>query len=364
MPSIKKEHGEGSKYYGSWDYGTFMVLRFDIPVFSEGKQKKIFRQIHREPLGVEGAMGWQKGFPEGLRPLYRLGKVKASSGDLITIHGGEKAADAATRIGVLATTNAGGESAIKKTDWSPLARFKTVAIVIDNDEPGENFGKMVRWILHQQNPNQVVKIIRLPNLPAKGDVVEWIAAGGKKEDLLRIIDHLPAAEAVKVKLPGEVNEAEDDPHRLARVNLEQYATRTDGRTLIFWRDEWYTWKRNRYKKITDKELRAKLTCSIKEEYDRINLAAVEEYESQLEKKDKGSDEGKPPEARKVTCQIVGSVLQATASMVVLSSDVEPGTWIPTKKLMRYVSMVNGIVDTDALMRDADDCLMPNSPQYL
>ena len=363
LPSMIKNHGSGVKFAGYWSYGSFMILRFNLPKFSNGKQEKEFRQIHRVPIGKEGATGWQQGYPEGLRPIYRLNEVKAAPDDLVTIHGGEKATDAAANLGVIATTNAGGEAAIKKTDWSPLARFKTAAIVIDNDKAGEIFGKMMAWILHQQNPGQIIKIVRLPNLPPKGDVVEWITAGGKKEDLLQIVDHLPTAEAIAVKLPGEVNEAEDDPHRLARVNLENYATRTDGRTIVFWRDEWYTWKRNRYKKITDKELRAKLTCSIKEEYDRLNLIAVEGYETKRSEGGKDDEDGKPPEARKVTCQIVGSVLQATSSMVVLSSDIEPGTWIPTKNQRSYVSMFNGIVDTDALMKEEEECLIPNSPQW-
>ena len=64
-------------------------------------------------------------------------------------------------------------------------------------------------------------------------------------------------------------EADDDPHRLARVNLDRYATRTDGRTLAYWREEWYVWKRNCYRKISDRELRAKLSASIKEEFDRL-----------------------------------------------------------------------------------------------
>ena len=363
LPSIIKKHGPGVKLAAYWRYPTFTVLRFNLPTPSDEKQRKEFRPIHQVPLGSSGAAGWKTGYPDGLRPLYHLMEIQPAAADLITIHGGEKATDAAAKLGIVTTTNAGGEQAIKKTDWSPLARFKMTAIVVDNDAAGEKFGKMLAWVLRQQAPEQIIKIVRLPNLPPKGDVVEWIAAGGTKEDFLRIIENLPAAEATAVKLPGEVNEAEDDPHRLARVNLEQYATQNNGRTLIYWRDEWFVWKENRYKAITEKNLRAKLANSIKAEYDRLNLLAVEEYETGRAMSGKDDDEGKPPEVRKVSVQIVSGVLQATASMVFLSSDIEPGTWIPTKKRCRYVSMVNGLLDTDALLIGSEKCLSPNSPQW-
>jgi P4 family phage/plasmid primase-like protien len=151
-----------------------------------------------------------------------------------------------------------------------------------------------------------------------------------------------------------VIEADDDPHRLARVNLERYATRHDGRTLRYWRQEWYVWKGSRYQKIDEKEFRAKLSRSIKEEFDRINL-----------EKQNTSNDGELPQAQKVTQAIVSNVLQATSGMVVLSADIELGTWIPTKQRRNYISMANGILDIDAVLRDAElsECLIPNSPQW-
>jgi len=156
---------------------------------------------------------------------------------------------------------------------------------------------------------------------------------------------------------GVALEADDDPHRLARVNLERYATRTDGRTLAYWRDEWYVWKKNAYRKISKEELRAKLSRTIKEEFDRINI------EQQATAAAAGRDTGEPAVTHKVSMALVSNVLQATSGMTCISGDTEPGTWLPTKEPRRFTSMANGIVDIDAVLADQDDYIQPNTPQW-
>ena len=157
--------------------------------------------------------------------------------------------------------------------------------------------------------------------------------------------------------PGVAVEADDDPHRLARVNLERYATRHDGRTLAYWRDEWYVWKRNAYRKISERELRAKFSASIKGEFDRLNIL------EQTKAAESSRDGGEPATAKKVTLALVSNVLQATSSMVCVSGEVEPNTWLPTKKRPNLVSMTNGLVDVDAILADCDDYLQANTPQW-
>ena len=152
-------------------------------------------------------------------------------------------------------------------------------------------------------------------------------------------------------------EADDDPHRLARVNLERYATRTDGRTLAFWRDEWYVWKKNAYRKISKDELRAKLSRTIKEEFDRLSA------EQQTAADAVGRDGDTPATSHKVSMALVSNVIQATSGMVCVSGDIEPGTWLPTKTQHHYTSMSNGLLDVAAIMADRDDYIQPNTPQW-
>ena len=113
-------------------------------------------------------------------------------------------------IGIPATCNAGGENAIGKTDWSPLRRFKKVAVCIDNDKTGEKFA-FVRGILKSQNPAQVVKVLCFPNVPAKGDIVDWIDGHGdaaEPETLRQEFEHLVEAAADATVEPAVDGEGE------------------------------------------------------------------------------------------------------------------------------------------------------------
>ena len=155
---------------------------------------------------------------------------------------------------------------------------------------------------------------------------------------------------------SDLIEADDDPHRLAKVNLEKYATRHDGRTLRFWRDEWYVWKANRYLRITERELRAKVTYSVREEFERLARDGAT-----MANKSEG-----PPPIRQINLALISNVLQATSGMVCVSSDIEIGTWLPTRQPKHYVSMANGLVDVDAVLSDSDqpgEYLRPNTPEW-
>lgn len=156
-------------------------------------------------------------------------------------------------------------------------------------------------------------------------------------------------------------EADDDPHRLARVNLERYASHTAQATLRYWRDEWYTWKPSRgcYRRIGKEELRAKVGAAIKNEFNRINV----------EKQQEPDGDGDIPNAQKVTKTLITNVLEATASMVLVPSSVEMMTWLDGKQRERrnYVAMANGILDLDRLLNDPAaelaDVLLPHSPAW-
>ena len=79
------------------------------------------RKIIR-PLHLNGT-GWKIGepdFPAGRKPLHNLDKIAAAEGVTVFIVEGEKAADALTKRGAVATTSGGADSA-GRADWSPLA---------------------------------------------------------------------------------------------------------------------------------------------------------------------------------------------------------------------------------------------------
>jgi len=169
---------------------------------------------------------------------------------------------------------------------------------------------------------------------------------------------------------GEPLEEDDDPHRLARVNLTTYATAADGGTIRYWREEWYTWKPSRacYRTIKEKEFRAKITTSIKAEFDRQWREDMDEYEAWRKSADYDADNDKgPPKCRKVTGHLVTNVLAATAALTLVPSSVELMTWVGDGQRERrpYVALLNGIIDLEKLLADEDEteCLLPHSPDW-
>lgn len=191
-----------------------MVLRWDL---DEGK-KDIRPVSKRDDRWVIEAM------PEP-RTLYRLPELLEE--DLVFVCEGEKAADAVRGLGLTATTASGGSGSASKTDWSPLAG-KTVVLLPDNDLPGQKYVDWPARHLPTLNPPATIKIVTLPNLPDKGDAVDWIDSRDSQSDdelreaLLKMVEQAP----VLSNLPQSPNtdaapQRTDDKSRpgLLTVNL-------------------------------------------------------------------------------------------------------------------------------------------------
>lgn len=355
VEALEKQHGGGVRFVKSWQYPAFFVLRFDLPTPAGEKQRKEFRPVHQVPLGIDGGLGWQTGYPAGPRPLYHLTDVEAASPALLTIHGGEKATDAAAALGLPATCNAGGEKAIGQTDWTPVLRFDRLAIVTDNDPAGEAFGQLLTGKLRRLKPAVDVRMVRLPGLPAKGDIVEWAAAGGTQEQFLQIVAATPIYSPPSV----DAEEADDDPHRLARLFLECHSPFD---RIVFWRGEYWGWK-TYYRQLPETELRALVTHGIKAEFDRLN---VEQQQRAIVRRKDGknqSDDEDSPKTRKVTCRLLGDVIQALRSLVVLPSDTEQQTWLDGTDRPNCINLRNGILDLDAYLEPRDDWRLDHTPNW-
>ena len=74
-----------------------------------------------------------------------------------------------------------------------------------------------------------------------------------------------------------INEAADDPHRLARIHLAKFIS-GDLSTLRCYRGEWLGWSSGAYRPIGESELQAGLTGTIKSEFDRVNQIAIKLWE--------------------------------------------------------------------------------------
>jgi len=145
---------------------TGVVLRWDC---DNGKQ---IRPVSRR----EGASGkhWVTAGMLDPRPLYRLPELlQLPASELVFICEGEKAADAACQLGLLATTSAHGAQSPQKTDWSPLAGRQCV-LLPDNDDAGDKYAGAVATVLNGLSPPATVKSVELPGLPPGGDMADWL----------------------------------------------------------------------------------------------------------------------------------------------------------------------------------------------
>ncbi|MDA0240524.1 MAG: DUF3987 domain-containing protein [Proteobacteria bacterium] len=153
-----------------WDYYSAdgehvgSVLRWNRP--DGGKDIK--------PVALIGG-GWHLKHMPSRRPLYGLPDLPDA--DEVIIVEGEKCADAARSIGLIATTSSGGANAADKSDWSPLSGKRCI-IFPDADKSGEKYAASVADILHHLTPPAKVKIVTIPDLPPGGDISDWLDGHG------------------------------------------------------------------------------------------------------------------------------------------------------------------------------------------
>lgn len=155
-----------------WDYRDMQgeiighVARFD-----DGEKKDVV------PFFKRNGQGFDMGAAAEPRPLFGLDVLaKADPARAVFIVEGEKAAAALHSLGLIALSSQGGSNAATKADWNPLQGHKNVLLMPDNDESGEAYVKAVAGILSRFENPPALSVVRLPNLPEAGDVVDWISA--------------------------------------------------------------------------------------------------------------------------------------------------------------------------------------------
>ena len=116
---------------------------------------------------------------------YNLPQILKSK-DTIFVVEGEKCSEALINLGLIATTNHGGANKWPKI-LNSYFENKNIVIIPDNDEIGLKHAQLVAANLF--NIATTIKILKLPNLPPKGDVCDWIDMGGNKEKLITLANN-------------------------------------------------------------------------------------------------------------------------------------------------------------------------------
>lgn len=148
------------------------------------KRSKEFLQ--RRPDGK----GWQWNTNDTRKVLYKLPELMNKT-DLqkrigkVYVTVGEKDADNLRSLGLTATTNAGGANAKWMDEYTETLRGRNVVLLPDNDEAGLRRVRRIAEAL--LGVARSVRIVKLPNLNQKGDVTDWLSAGGAKEKLKELV---------------------------------------------------------------------------------------------------------------------------------------------------------------------------------
>jgi RecA-family ATPase len=181
-PKAQRERAAG-RVVATYDYTDAAgVVLFRIERVEPGRdgKKKEFR-VSRPA----GAGAWAMGKPAGeLVPYHLLDIAGARPDDLIFVVEGEKKADALAALGLVATCNPFGAGRWPASFARHLAG-RHVVILPDNDAPGRGHADDVAAKI--QGAAASVVRVDLPGLPDKGDIVDWLAAGGTAEALADLV---------------------------------------------------------------------------------------------------------------------------------------------------------------------------------
>ena len=182
----ERDAAPARKIVATYDYHDAAgVLSYQVVRF----EPKDFRQ--RRPIDG-GKWEWST---KGLRPLpYKLPELLAADRSKpVWCVEGERDADNLIKLGLVATCNSGGAGKFRP-ELAEHFRDRVVIILPDNDQPGRDHAASVAKALAGVAAS--VKALELPGLPEKGDVSDWLAAGGTVEKL--------------AELAAGVSEARDD----------------------------------------------------------------------------------------------------------------------------------------------------------
>ena len=172
-----------------------------------GEKKKFIAEHYNDGF-------WQGGLPSRIERLpYRFTELceayeAEEAGEerrIIYFAEGERKADKLAGWGLLATAIAFGAQGWREEYGEAFASSR-VAILPDNDEPGQAFAEKVKAGIEDFGGEAV--IIELPDLPPKGDIMDW---RGTREELEALAEKAFAGEALPIPALDLVALSSRDP---------------------------------------------------------------------------------------------------------------------------------------------------------
>lgn len=197
----KWEEVPGSRVFDcAYDYTSdagevlYQSVRFRVKLQNtatgEIQSGKTFSQRRTAKTGEPNKFGFVSKMAGVDLVLYRLPDVlkAAQENKAVFVVEGEKDAENLFATGLVATTNVGGAGKWK-AEYSQTLRGVNVVILPDNDAPGKKHAATVAAALDGVAAS--VRVLELPGLPEKGDVSDWLAAGGTADALRELARAAP-----------------------------------------------------------------------------------------------------------------------------------------------------------------------------
>ncbi len=157
-------------------------------VYLDDQNQKVLRVTRLEPKGFyqEGYRNgaWDRAAPKG-KLLYRLPEIVKNPQKPVYVVEGERDADGLAELGLLATTNPGGAGKWHK-EYTEILKGRSVRIIPDADDPGQKHAVQVAESLLEHGCR--VQVVELPDVK---DVSDWLDAGHKKHELMRLAKGTP-----------------------------------------------------------------------------------------------------------------------------------------------------------------------------
>ena len=202
-PAVKPRVVASYDYYDESGVLLFQVQRME---------PKTFRQ--RRPVGS----GWEYKVSGTRQVPYRLPALVASSPETpVYIVEGEKDADRLAALGLVATCNAGGAGKWR-VSHSECLKGRSVTLIADNDAAGRDHVQKVAASL--KGVALYVRVLELPGLPEKGDVSDWLDAGGTVAELTAVPTTAPAK--------ATTDDSDDAPFGSELALSEEFARNAHG----------------------------------------------------------------------------------------------------------------------------------------
>jgi hypothetical protein len=155
----------------------------------------LFQAVRFDPKGFRqrrpnGHGGWLWNLDDIEPMLYRLPEILDAirTGRVLYLVEGEKDVETLRALGFVATCNPMGAGKWRAAYNEPL-RGADVVILPDHDAPGRQHAQQVAQALHGIAAR--IKMVELPNVPEKGDVSDWVAAGGTRDQLEALVAACP-----------------------------------------------------------------------------------------------------------------------------------------------------------------------------